>query len=262
MKQFAILTKKETLQFIRELKIVWLPLAFIFLGITQPVVTYYLPYILEAFGGGQGIIIDSSMKDIAGNEILASTLESQFDQLGVIIIVISMMGVVQSDKANGMLGFILTRPVKVESYISSKIFSNYMFVAGSVALGYVVSYIYTNFLFTSIPFTSLIVALLFYLLWVLFVVSFTTMVSTFFNSQGVIALISIAVLLGIRMIVGLNPLLDRLNPASMSEYAKEALVFSDIDMSVVWSVLITLLLSAIVMNFAKMWIANKKYNID
>lgn len=262
MSAFAVLTKKEMVQSVRELKLVWLPIVFIFLGITQPVVSYYLPEILKAFGGGQGIVIDPSITVQEGSEILASTLGSQFDQLGVIIIVVSMMGVVQSDKANGMLGFIFTRPVTVGSYISSKIISNYLVVAGSVVLGYVVSYFYTYYLFTSIPFANLMVALLFYLLWVLFIVSFTTMISTIFNSQAVIALISIVVVLGCRLLVGLNPILDNLNPASMSAYATEMLVTGTFQTSTIWCIFITLLLSALTIYLSQIWISNKKFNIE
>src|SRR5699024_2819881 len=191
-----------------------------------------------------------------------STLGSQFEQLGVIILVVTMMGVVQSDKANGMLAFILTRPVTVTSYIWSKIFSNYLFIAGSVATGYVLSYFYTSYLFTSIPFTNLIVALLFYLLWVLFIISLTTMISTIFKSQAVIACFSVVVLLGIRLIAGISLNLDHLNPASMSEYAMEILISGTFNSNVLWSILATLLLSALAIHFSKIWISNKKFNIE
>lgn len=46
---------------LRDFKIIWLPIVFIFLGATQPIVTHYLPSILGALGGGQGITIDPSM---------------------------------------------------------------------------------------------------------------------------------------------------------------------------------------------------------
>ena len=262
MNPFVVLMKKEMLQFVRELKVFWLPLVFIFLGIMQPVLSYYLPSILKAFGGEQGIIIDPSMTPQEGGQILASTLGSQFDQLGVIILVVSMMGGVQSDKANGMLAFILTRPVTVASYIWSKIISNYLFVASSVTLGYSFSYLYTSFLFTGIHFTDLIVALLFYLLWVLFIVSFTTMISTIFNSQATVALLSIVFLMGIRMITGLTPILNHLNPASMSEYAMEILISGTFNSNVLWSILATMLLSALAIHFSKIWISTKKFNTD
>lgn len=50
MNSFIVLVNKEFTQMIRDFKIIWLPLVFILLGITQPVMTYYLPTILEALG--------------------------------------------------------------------------------------------------------------------------------------------------------------------------------------------------------------------
>ncbi|MES1041935.1 ABC transporter permease [Peribacillus simplex] len=260
MSDFAVLAKKEFVQMVREYKVIWLPLVFIFLGITQPVVSYYLPSILEALGGSQGITIDPSMAAQKGGEVLASTLGSQFDQLGIMIIIVSTMGVVQSDKANGMLAFILTRPVTVGSYISGKIISNYLFVAFSVALGYSVSYLYAVFLFTSVDFADLIVALLFYLLWILFIVSFTMMISTIFNSQGIIALISIVFLLGCRIIVGLSPAMDNVNPASMSKHAMEVLILGTVDSQAIWGALAALALTAVAILVTNIWISKKKFN--
>lgn len=262
MNQFTVLAKKELMQMIREMKVIWLPLVFIFLGVTQPIMNYYLPEILEMIGGGQGITIDPSMTIESGGEVLASTLGSQYDQLGIMIIVISIMGIIQSDKASGMLAFILTRPVKVGAYIGGKIFSNYLLVAFSITVGYITSYIYTYFLFTEVPFTHVIIALLYYLIWALFIVSFTTMISTIFNSQGVIALISIVFILGCRVIVGLNPVLDNINPASMSNYAMELLVLGTLNTSVIWSVFITLILSTLAFYISNIWIAGKKYRVE
>lgn len=262
MNQFTVLAKKELMQMIREMKVIWLPLVFIFLGVTQPIMNYYLPEILEMIGGGQGITIDPSMTIESGGEVLASTLGSQYDQLGIMIIVISIMGIIQSDKASGMLAFILTRPVKVGAYIGGKIFSNYLLVAFSITVGYIISYIYTYFLFTEVPFTHVIIALLYYLIWALFIVSFTSMISTIFNSQGVIALISIVFILGCRVIVGLNPVLDNINPASMSNYAMELLVLGTLNTSVIWSVFITLILSTLAFYISNIWIAGKKYKVE
>ncbi|MGE7765303.1 ABC transporter permease [Peribacillus sp. NPDC096540] len=262
MNNFTVLAKKEFVQMVREFKVIWLPLVFIFLGLTQPVVSYYLPSILKALGGGQGITIDPGMAAQKGGEVLASTLGSQFDQLGVMIIIVSMMGVVQSDKANGMLAFILSRPVTVGSYISGKVISNYLFVACSVVLGYLVSYLYVILLFTSVDFVDLILALLFYLMWILFIVSFTTMISTIFNSQGIIALISIVFLLGCRIVVGLSPVIDNVNPASMSKHAMEVLILGTVNTDVIWSVLSTIVLTALTILVTNIWISKKKFNIE
>ncbi|MBJ8078988.1 hypothetical protein JDS92_27165 [Bacillus cereus group sp. N12] len=260
MNNLLVLIKKECVQMLRDFKILWLPIVFIFLGATQPVVTHYLPSILEALGGGQGITIDPSMATQKGGAVLASTLGSQFDQLGLMILVISMMGTIQSDKANGMLAFILTRPVTVTSYLGGKIVSNYLMVACSVTIGYVTSYLYVNYLFTAVPFSHMITGLLFYLIWILFIVSFTTMISAIFHSQGIIALISIVFLLACRIIVGLNPIMDQLNPASMSKHAMETLVTGLVNSNVIDSVLLTIVWILLTLFVTNYWIVNKKFN--
>ncbi|USK36044.1 ABC transporter permease [Bacillus sp. F19] len=260
MNNFIVLIKKEFVQMVRDFKVFWLPIVFIFLGITQPIVTHFLPAILGALGGGQGITIDPSMTAQKGGEVLASTLGSQFDQLGLMILAISLMGIIQTDKANGMLAFILTRPVTVISYIAGKIAANYLMAAFSVAIGYFASYLYVNYLFTDVPFSHMISALLFYLLWVLFIVSFTTMISTIFNSQGIIALISIVFLLGCRIIVGLSPIIDFVNAASMSKHAMEVLVTGSVNSKAIDNALVTIVWIVLILFVTNYWIANKKFN--
>lgn len=246
---------------VRECKVVWLPLVFIFLGISQPAVTYFLPDLLQTLGGSEGITIDPAMANQEGGDVLASTLGSQFDQLGVMILVISMMGIIQSEKANGMLDFILTRPVSVRSYIGGKTISNYLFAAASIALGYGVSYLYVYFLFTSVPLLPLMTALGFYLLWVLFIVAFTMMISAMFQSQSVVALISIVCLLGLRVIVGLSTVIDHINPASMSEYAIDLLVTGTLDPEVFWSMAATLLCTYLSLYVTITGISNKRFRM-
>lgn len=260
MNNFIVLTKKEFVQMIRDLKVIWLPIVFIFLGITQPVITYYLPSILGALGSSQGIIIDPNMAVQKGGEVLASTLGSQFDQLGIIIIAVSIMGIIQTDKANGMLAFILTRPVTVLSYIGGKIVSNYLFVGFSLATGYFVSYLYVRYLISDVPFLEMIIALLFYFVWLLFMVSFITMISTIFNSQGGIVLVSIVFLLGCRIIVNLSPVMDYINPASMSKHAMEVLITESVHSSSMINLIVTLIGSMLAFLVTHYWIANKKFN--
>lgn len=262
MNNFKVLLNKEFVQMLREYKVIWLPLVFILLGITQPLTTYYLPSILEAVGGAQGIIIDPSMMAQSGAEVLASTLGSQFDQLGIMIIVVSLLGIIQTDKANGMLSFILTRPVTVASYISGKIISNYLLIGCSVTAGYLLSYVYANVLFTTVNGIDMFMALMFYLLWVLFIVTFTTLISTVFNSQGIVALISILVLIVSRIIVGLSPVIDFINPASMSSNAIEMLATGSMNSDTIWNVLVTLGWIGLTIIATNYWISNKKYSSE
>ncbi|WNS78239.1 ABC transporter permease subunit [Domibacillus sp. DTU_2020_1001157_1_SI_ALB_TIR_016] len=259
MNAFYVIWHKEWIQLIREAKIIWMPLAFMGLGTAQPVLLFFLPSILEAVGGGQGITIDPAMTHQSGDEVLAGTLASQFDQMGLIIIVVSTMGIIQADKVSGMLKFILTKPVTVGAYIGGKIAAGCSTAALSVAAGFAVSFIYTDYLFTDISFRTALPALLLYLLWVFFIVSFTAMVSTLFNGQAVIALISIACLLAFRILAGLHPMLGWLNPASaslqaielLSSHLNKAEMFKGIAATVVWII--------ITVAFSYKWIVKKRF---
>ncbi|UUV25747.1 hypothetical protein [Lysinibacillus sp. FN11] len=61
MNTFIALRKKEMNQMTKEYKVVWLPIVYILLGLTQPIMMYFLPAILQSMGGIEGIIIDPSM---------------------------------------------------------------------------------------------------------------------------------------------------------------------------------------------------------
>lgn len=259
MINFAVLSKKEFCQMIRELKIIWLPVVFMLLGLMQPITMYYLPVILEKLGGVEGIVVDPMMARPEGSEVLASTLGSQFDQLGIIILVVAVMSIIQAEKANGMLAFILTRPVSISSYIGSKIISHYLLAIISFALGYAASYGYTAYLFTSVPIAQVMLAFVLYCIWLLFVITLVTMLSTFFNSPAFIALVGIVVLFLCRMVAGLHPLIGALNPAGVSLRASSVLVTDSMgdwwEVNIVVTLLITLGMALII----HYWIAKKKF---
>lgn len=259
MSSFIELSKKEVHQMAREFKILWLPIVFILLGLTQPIMMYYLPVILQSAGGVQGILIDPTMAKPVGQEVLASTLNSQFDQLGIIILVVATMSIIQGEKANGMMAFILTRPVSIASYLKSKIIIHYMLAVSCIALGYAVSYGYSAYLFTTVPMPQALWALVFYCVWLLFIITFVAMMSTFFNSTAFIALISIVSLLICRFIAGLHPLIDIVNPASNSMYATNILMSGDVEPWYGLNIVGTLLFVLLMITTMQSFIAKKKF---
>jgi ABC-2 type transport system permease protein len=129
-------------------------------------------------------------------------------------------------------------------------------------LGYFISYAYVLFLFTNVPLMPLFVSLVYYLIWVLFIVSFTTMISAIFNSQGMIALVSIVFLLGCRIIAGLHPAIDYLNPASMSNYATKLLVTGTFETTTLWSLLSTVFWLFLTIWITNRWISKKKFHAE
>ena len=85
------------------------------------------------------------------------------------------------------------------------------------------------------------------------------MISTIFHSQGIIALISIVFLLICRIIVGLNPIVDMVNPASMSKHAMETLISGFLNSNAIGNILLTLVWILITLFITHYWIANKKF---
>ena len=115
------------------------------------------------------------------NEVLLATFTGQFNQMGLIVLVISFMGMIADEKKSGVLGFIFTRPVSSIQYIISKLFGNWIISMICILIGAGVSYCYTIYLLIIIH-LLIFYFLLFYSLWILFIVSVTILLSTFIKA--------------------------------------------------------------------------------
>jgi ABC-2 type transport system permease protein len=227
MNKIVVIVNKEWKQFFVELKVFWLPIVFILLGMTQPVITYYMPVMLKNFSGSKGIIIDPNAVRETSGEVLASTLGGQFDQLGIIILAVSLIGIIQMDRNSGMLGYILSRPISIRKYIFSKYISNLLLVVCTITLGYMVSYFYTTFLFGDINALNVFISLAYYMLWVSFMVAVLLLMSALFESTSVIAMSSIITLIIIRIFAGIDSAIGPLLPSSMAVEATKVLISDD-----------------------------------
>jgi len=126
MRTFYTLTLTEWLEAWKEWKIVWLPLFFIALGVTQPLLLMYMDVLLEHVGNADGIIVDPNRPAPQSLDVFSATIHGQFNQLGLIVLIMSFMGLLASDRQTGMQDFILTRPVSRNVYLLSKWFSHGM----------------------------------------------------------------------------------------------------------------------------------------
>lgn len=146
MTHFNALLAREWLEQRRSLKIIWLPIVFALLGLTQPLMMYFLPEILKAVGtGAETEQVIALMGDQSAQEVMAQTLGSQFDQIGIIIIIVVAMACIQNDRTRGMLAFIMTRPVSAAEYVLSKWVMQCMVGLSSLLIGYVLAAYYTYF---------------------------------------------------------------------------------------------------------------------
>lgn len=227
MKNFNVLMSTEWKEALKELKLVWLSLFFIILGLTQPLINRYMDIILKNVGGADGITLDPNRPDPTSGEVLLSTFSGQFNQMGLIVLVISLMGIIMTDKNNGIQDFILTRPVSVSSYILSKLISHWMISLVCIIFGGIISYYYTVYLFGPFSLTKFVMFILLYSIWILYVISLIIILSLFLKSSVTVAVITILIGMILIVLKDLNSTLSMILPSGILKYAESFLVSSD-----------------------------------
>lgn len=224
MTNFYTLTRTELIEAAREFKFIWLTLFFVILGVTQPVINKYMDIILENVGGADGITIDPNRLVPSSNEVLLSTISGQFNQIGLIILTISFMGLIATDRNNGIQDFILVRPVSLGSYLVSKLTGHWVISMFSISIGATISYVYTVFLFGPSSFFNFILFLLLYSLWILYVISLAILFSTLLKSSILIAVTTISASIFLIVIKGFNGILFQLSPGGILNLAENQLL--------------------------------------
>jgi ABC-2 type transport system permease protein len=257
MNRLFVLLKKEWLEAKRSYKLLWFPVVFMFLGIIQPLSSYYLPQILKIAGGlPEGMKI--TLPKFTAEDVLASTLTSQFDQLGLIIIVIGMMGVVVSDKQNGMLAFILTRNTTLGEYLLSKWIGQAAIVAVSVVTGILMAIFYTSYLFKAVSLARVVAGLGVYYIWCLFILTLALMLGALLSRSSAVAVLSIFVLILLKAITAIGSGFQILNPAYLTNHAVNIMISGNALPHLLTTLTITLFLIVLFMFLSKYYLYRKE----
>ncbi|MBC1521353.1 ABC transporter permease subunit [Listeria aquatica] len=214
------LLAKEWLEKKRNLKWIWLPVVFAILGLTQPLMVKFLPEILKAVGGIENPdALLQMMGEQTSGTILGQTLASQFDQIGVIIFAVAAMGCVSSDRTSGMLAFMMTKPLRISSYLNVKWISEGITAFCVLLIGYLFSVYYTVALFGEMEWERVVVAFLIYIIWFVFLVGLLILCSASFNSGAASASITVVVAILLMSVTAVGTKWQMFNPAYLSQNA-------------------------------------------
>lgn len=222
IKQFTILLKKEFTESIRNFKWVWIPLVFILLGIMQPVSSYFLPDILEKFGGLPEGVLESIPLPTA-SQVLVETL-GQFSQVGFLVIVLAFMGVVAVEKNSGTQIMILVKPVSYSAYLVSKWVHMSLLAISSFFVGYLFAFYYTNELIGSVAIGNALKAGLVYGLWILFLATLILFFSAVSRSTAVVAFLTFGIIVSLSLLSSLVPKLMPWSPGMLSKHSQQLLM--------------------------------------
>ncbi|MFB6466431.1 ABC transporter permease [Cytobacillus sp. Hz8] len=180
MKTFTVLLQKEFRESWRSFKFLWMPLLFIFLGISDPLTNYYMEDILNSVGNlPEGFSV--TLPDYAPIDILKAST-GQFQSIGLIVLVITAAGMINRERQNGTATLIYVRPISFIALFMSKWTVASMLGMLSAILGYAGSMYYTSILYGSVNAIAFIQMVMSYCVWILFATAIALMFSAMFKT--------------------------------------------------------------------------------
>lgn len=245
MTQWTVLYRKELMEMIRNYKMLWVPIVFILLGVMQPVSSYYMPELLDAFGGlPEGTILE--MPTPTGEEVLTQVL-SNYGLLGVLVLVLSAMGVVSAERQSGTAGMVMVKPVPHSSYILSKWAGLLTLTLISLWIGYAASWYYTNLLIETVTFERILQSVLIYSIWFIFVVTLTLFFSTIMKGIGSVAFLTIFVVFAISTVTSFLGKYMKWSPATMTEHTGQILLSGELQSSFMLAFMTTIAIIIVIL---------------
>lgn len=242
MKQWTVLYQKEMLEMWRSGKWLWVPVVCILLMAMNPVIAYYMPQIIDKAGNlPEGSIIQIPVPVPA--QVMSDTL-AQFSTMGILVLVLATMGIVSSERANGMSAMILVKPVKPLSYLTAKWAGMLTLMVISFSVGYASSWYYTEMLIGPVKVAEGLVAFGIYAVWLGFILTITLFMSTWLKGNGSVAFVTLLVTAVISLSSGLLPRFMAWSPGRLSGHAYAILSSGEALPSLFLSASVTLLLIA------------------
>lgn len=222
MKKWWVLFRKEMLELIRNYKMMWMPIVFILLGLTEPLSSYYLPEIVESIGDlPEGTVI--SIPTPSSGEVLLSTI-SQFSTIGVLVIVLGFMGVVAGEKKSGNAVMVLVKSVPYAAYIYSKWFASFALMGVSYSLGMLSGWYYIHLLFGGVEFHTFIQGFLIYGLWLTFILTMVIFFSSLVKTPGLAGFYSIGLTLLLTFFSGYMTKTLKWSPGQLPNYLNDLIL--------------------------------------
>ncbi|MFD0715940.1 ABC transporter permease [Paenibacillus sp. GCM10027626] len=217
MNVWFVMYRKEWLELVRSYKLIWIPIVFLLIGASQPVMTYFLPDIIANAGNmPAGTVIE--MPTPQAPEVMAQTL-GQFGMLGLLVLALACMGAVSQERTSGTAAMVLVKPVSYLSFVTSKWAALMTLTVLSFSAGYCASWYYTNVLFAAVSWQAVLGSLLLFALWLIFVGTVTVLFSAWLRSAAATAFSALAVAVVLNLTASLAPKLFVWSPGRLSELA-------------------------------------------
>ncbi|MCH7323778.1 ABC transporter permease [Solibacillus sp. MA9] len=249
MQQFSALLLKEWRDSWRSFKLLWIPLVFLLLGVSDPLVNYFLDDILQAVGNmPEGY--EMMFPELRPVDLLAAST-GQFQSIGIIVLIAAYIGTFSRERQNGTATLLYVRPISYSALFFSKWMVASIVAVMSAIAGYTGSMYYTVLLYGTVDWGKFFAMVGTYCVWLLFVMALTVAMSAAFQT-AVAATITI-------MLVPLGLVMDSLigsfwkvSPWKLSNYGMALLTDSVLMKNYWWTfgLVMVLMLLAIIFGIA------------
>lgn len=256
--QLQVMFKKELIENWRNFKWIWVPIVFIIFAIMDLIMTYYMPRIIESVGGlPEGAVISIPMPSPAEATIMSF---AEIGTLGILILVVISMGTISGEIKSGVYELILSKPVQYGNYITSKFLAFSLISFVSLFIGMIASWYYVNLLFGEIQLTNVLIATSFYFTYLMYVLGIVILVNTIFKSPGLVAFVSIAIIVLLSVISNIFQHVFEFSPSLIGEHVQNYLYNGEI-VSELWiTALIAIIVAIGCIIAAVMILRNRKIN--
>lgn len=181
-----VLVQKEWRELVRTRRVLFLPLLFIVLGISGPVLIRLLPVIVESSDPGLGL----ALPEMGPADGFLQFLEFS-RQMGLLGIILVFMGLVSGERRDGVLVTLFVKPVSRLTYLTARWSVNAAYALVSLGLGVGVALAYTRLLLGELDVGAALLAGALYAGYLLLAVSWTFFFSSLLRSPGAAAGLSL-----------------------------------------------------------------------
>ncbi|MGZ9584754.1 ABC transporter permease [Paenibacillus marinisediminis] len=238
----AIIYKKELLYLWRSYRLIWVPLVFLVLGISQPIATKLMPQLLSSAGSIPPELL-AQLASPAPGEVLAQTL-SQFNLVGVIVIALTLMGTISGEIQHGVALHYMVKAIPVHRYVLAKWMGAMSLTIPSFIIGYAGTWYYTNVLIGTVSMTPALQGGAYSLLWLMFIATLAVAVSGMIDQPAIGAVVTI-IFVFVTMIMGSYLPADwAWIPSRLNDAAQMGLAGQPVSYSIAWPILSVVLLSS------------------
>lgn len=204
--------KKELMEVIRNYRWLLLPVVFVFLGLGQPISYKLMPEILKTATLPPGAVI--KIPPPAPMDVVFSVL-GQFNQLGILMIILTAMGTVAQEKSTGVAEGVLVKPLGRGTYLIAKFIVYSVLAVLACLFGLGIGAYYTDILIGPVNWSYVVTGGLVYLPYLVLVVAITILTSTLFFSQVAAGGTALLVIVALSLVPKLNTWSAKIFPGAL-----------------------------------------------